>query len=183
MRCVGPLKKLFGFYTVRAASTFHAPSFLLRMLAHTTGPGGFFSLYNGFGPSVAGIIAYRGAQFGLNDTINAFNPYQNEVGLIPIAAKFVVAQIAVTASGLVAYPFDTVRRRLQMESEKPVADRMYKGTMDCGVKILKNEGFGGMYKGALANIFRGVGASMVLVLYGEITAAIKRGKEEEARKA
>ena len=44
MRCVGPLKKLFGFYTVRAASTFHAPSFLLRMLAHTTGPGGFFSL-------------------------------------------------------------------------------------------------------------------------------------------
>lgn len=38
------------------------------------GPGGFFSLYNGYGPSVAGIIAYRGAQFGLNDTIMAFNP-------------------------------------------------------------------------------------------------------------
>merc|ERR1719272_2607858 len=57
------------------------------------GPGGFFSLYNGFGPSVAGIIAYRGSQFGL-------------------------AQIAVTASGLVAYPFDTIRRRLQMQSDK-----------------------------------------------------------------
>jgi len=144
----------------------------------TQGPGGFFSLYNGFGPSVAGIIAYRGAQFGLNDTINEFNPYKGQTGLVPIMSKFVVAQIAVTASGLVAYPFDTVRRRLQMESEKPMADRMYKGTMDCGMKVLKTEGFGGMYKGALANIFRGVGASLVLVMYGEITDAIKRGKTE-----
>merc|ERR1711871_1736452 len=139
-----------------------------------SGPQGFLSLYNGFGPSVAGIIAYRGAQFGLNDTIMAFNPYAKDFGFIAIVSKFITAQIAVTASGLVAYPFDTVRRRLQMESDKPVADRMYKGTMDCGVKILKTEGFGGMYKGALANIFRGVGAPLVLVLYGEIQLALEK---------
>merc|ERR1712022_19577 len=139
-----------------------------------SGPGGFMSLYNGYGPSVAGIIAYRGAQFGLSDTIMAFNPYAKDFGFVAVASKFVAAQISVTASGLVAYPFDTVRRRLQMESDKPVADRMYKGTIDCGVKILKTEGFGGMYKGALANIFRGVGASLVLVLYGEIQNALER---------
>lgn len=142
------------------------------------GPGGFMSLYNGYGPSVAGIIAYRGAQFGLNDTIMAFNPYAKEQGLIAVASKFAIAQVAVTASGLVAYPFDTVRRRLQMQSDKPVEEQLYKGTMDCGVKILKDEGFGGMYKGALANIFRGVGASLVLVLYGEIKLAIEKSKEE-----
>merc|ERR1712178_20199 len=135
---------------------------------------GPLALYNGFGPSVAGIVAYRGAQFGLNDTIMAFNPYAKEFGGIAIVSKFIAAQVAVTASGLVAYPFDTVRRRLQMESEKPVADRMYKGTIDCGVKILKTEGFSGMYKGALANIFRGVGASLVLVLYGEIQLALEK---------
>lgn len=133
-----------------------------------TGPGGFLSLYNGYGPSVAGIIAYRGAQFGLNDTILAFNPYKNDSGIIGLISKFVIAQIAVTASGLVAYPFDTVRRRLQMQSDKPPEERLYTGTLDCGMKVLKTEGFGGMYKGALANIFRGVGASLVLVLYGEI---------------
>merc|ERR1711918_136726 len=103
--------------------------------------------------SVVGIVAYRGAQFGLNDTIMSFNPYAKDFGFVAVVSKFIVAQIAVTASGLVAYPFDTVRRRLQMESERPMADRMYKGTMDCGAKILKTEGFGGMYKGALANIF------------------------------
>merc|ERR1719171_3511548 len=138
------------------------------------GPQGPIGLYNGFGPSVAGIIAYRGAQFGLNDTIMSFNPYAKDFGFVAVVSKFVVAQIAVTASGLVAYPFDTVRRRLQMESDRPMADRMYKGTIDCGVKILKTEGFGGMYKGALANIFRGVGASLVLVLYGEIQLALEK---------
>jgi len=143
------------------------------------GPGGFMSLYNGYGPSVAGIIAYRGAQFGLNDTIMAFNPYAKEQGLVAVLSKFAIAQVAVTASGLVAYPFDTVRRRLQMQSDKPVEEQLYKGTMDCGVKIIKDEGFGGMYKGALANIFRGVGASLVLVLYGEIKLAIEKSKEAE----
>lgn len=140
------------------------------------GPGGFFSLYNGYGPSVAGIIAYRGAQFGLNDTIMAFNPYRNETGFIPIMSKFIVAQIAVTASGLVAYPFDTVRRRLQMQSDKPVEERLYKGTVDCAIKIMKDEGPTGMFKGALANIFRGVGASLVLVLYGEIKLMLDKSK-------
>merc|ERR1712005_21567 len=128
------------------------------------GPQGPIGLYNGFGPSVAGIVAYRGAQFGLNDTIMSFNPYAKDFGFIAVVSKFIVA-----------HPFDTVRRRLQMESERPMADRMYKGTMDCGAKILKTEGFGGMYKGALANIFRGVGASLVLVLYGEIQLALEKG--------
>merc|ERR1719473_927836 len=148
---------------------------LIDCLSKTaSGPGGFFSLYNGYGPSVAGIIAYRGAQFGLNDTIMAFNPYAKESGPIAIASKFVVAQIAVTASGLVAYPFDTVRRRLQMQSDKPMAEWLYKSSMDCAVKIVQTEGMGGMYKGALANIFRGVGASLVLVLYGEIKLALEK---------
>jgi solute carrier family 25 (adenine nucleotide translocator) protein 4/5/6/31 len=150
---------------------------LADCLAKTAkGPGGVLSLYNGFGPSVAGIFAYRGAQFGLYDTLIAFNPMAKEVGFVAICSKFVVAQIAVSVSGLVAYPFDTVRRRLQMESEKPMADRMYKGTLDCGQKILKTEGMSGMYKGALANIFRGVGASLVLVLYGEITNFLNKDK-------
>jgi len=138
------------------------------------GPGGFFALYNGFAPSVAGIIAYRGSQFGLNDTITAFNPYAKDVSVIGIVSKFIVAQISVTASGLCAYPFDTVRRRLQMQSEKPVDQRIYKGTLDCAVKIIRDEGMSGMFKGAMANIFRGVGASLVLVIYGEIKNALER---------
>ncbi len=60
----------------------------------------------------------------------------------------------------------------QMESELPLDKRAYKGSVDCAAKILKNEGGAAMFKGAGANVLRGTGAALVLVLYGEITAAM-----------
>merc|ERR1711966_546038 len=104
------------------------------------GPQGVLSLYNGFGISVAGIIPYRGVQFGLNDTLIGLNPYAKEVSFIGIASKWACAQFSVIMSGFVTYPFDTVRRRLQMESEKTVEDRMYKGAGHCFSKIMADEG-------------------------------------------
>ncbi len=59
------------------------------------GPNGFFSLYNGFGISVAGIIPYRGVQFGLNDTIKGLNPWDKETTFRGIATKWLGAQFSV----------------------------------------------------------------------------------------
>lgn len=73
-----------------------------------------------------------------------------------------------TASETLAYPSDTIRRRLMMESGKPKAERMYKGLTDCGGKIIAQEGFGGFFKGNLSNCWRSVGSSLVLVLYDEM---------------
>merc|ERR1711903_140706 len=106
----------------------------------TVKAGGVSSLYNGIGPSSVGIVVYRGVQFGLQDTIKAFNPYQKDVSVIGIVSKFTVAQIAVSASGIAAYPFDTMQRRLQIEASKPKADQIYNGMGDCFSKIMKNEG-------------------------------------------
>jgi solute carrier family 25 (adenine nucleotide translocator) protein 4/5/6/31 len=129
------------------------------------GPKGVLGLYNGFGVSVAGIIAYRGVQFGTFDTIMGLNPYKNDLGLMGMVSTFCSAQTAVLASALVTYPFDTVRRRLQMESEKAVEDRMYKGTFHCVKVIAAKEGTSALYKGFVANALRTVGAALVLVLY------------------
>jgi len=143
-------------------------------LKKTVQQNGFVSLYNGIGPSTAGIVVYRGVQFGLQDTIKAFNPYQKDVSMVGIVSKFIVAQIAVTASGLAAYPLDTLQRRLQNEATKPKDQQVYSGMVDCFNKILKTEGSKGFYKGALANIFRGTGAAIVLVMYDEIMNFIER---------
>merc|ERR1719261_1841013 len=102
-----------------------------------------------------GIVVYRGAQFGLQDILKAFNPYQKDFTAIGLASKFVVAQIAVSVSGVVSYPFDTMQRRLQIEASKLPAEQMYTGMADCFGKILKTEGPGGFFKGALANVLRG----------------------------
>ncbi|KAJ3060501.1 hypothetical protein HDU99_005890 [Rhizoclosmatium hyalinum] len=76
-------------------------------------------------------------------------------------------------SGYVTYPFDTVRRRLQMEAEKPVNERLYKGAIHCFNTIVAKEGTAALFKGAGANILRGTGAALVLVFYGELQAYLK----------
>jgi len=137
-------------------------------LVKTAREGGILSLYNGIGPSTVGIVVYRGAQFGLQDIVKAFNPWQQEVSVRGLVSKFCVAQLAVSVSGICAYPFDTMQRRLQIEASKPADEKIYNGMADCFKKILKKEGPKGFFKGAFANILRGTGAAIVLVLYDEI---------------
>merc|ERR1712139_534176 len=145
-------------------------------LMKTVKEGGFLSLYNGIGPSTVGIVVYRGVQFGLQDTIKAFNPYQKDFTVVGIVSKFIVAQIAVSVSGIAAYPFDTMQRRLQIEASKPQSEQIFSGMADCFKKILASEGPGGFFKGALANILRGTGAAIVLVMYDEIMNAVERSR-------
>merc|ERR1719188_2883012 len=149
---------------------------LVDCLKKTVQAGGFFSLYNGIGVSIMGIIPYRGAYFGLFDTLSGYNPYQkSDNSLMRATSKFVCAQTSAISAGYVSYPFDTVRRRLQMQSEKPESEWVYKGTADCFSKIVKEEGTAALFKGAGANALRTVGAALVLVLYSEITRAAGTG--------
>merc|ERR1719218_566976 len=132
------------------------------------GPTGVLGLYNGFGVSVMGIIPYRGVYFGLYDTASSANPYKKDKGLMGILSKFAIAQCVAITAGYASYPFDTIRRRLQMQSEKPKEEWLYKGTTDCLAKICNDEGVTALFKGAGANALRTVGSALVLVLYDQI---------------
>lgn len=150
---------------------------LVDCLQKTFKAGGLAGLYNGVGVSIVGIIPYRGVYFGLFDTLSGYNPYQKDQNAIYRAgSKFLCAQVSAITAGYASYPFDTVRRRLQMQSEKPKEEWVYSGTMDCFGKIVADEGVGALFKGAGANALRTVGAALVLVLYSEITAAFGSGK-------
>jgi solute carrier family 25 (adenine nucleotide translocator) protein 4/5/6/31 len=148
---------------------------LVDCLVKTVKSSGIGGLYNGIGVSIIGIIPYRGAYFGLFDTMSGYNPYQkSDNSVLRASSKFVCAQTSAIAAGYASYPFDTVRRRLQMQSEKPKSEWVYQGTMDCFRKIIANEGTTALFKGAGANALRTVGAALVLVLYSEITAAVNK---------
>jgi len=137
-----------------------------------SGPSGVMGLYNGFGVSVAGIIPYRGVYFGMFDSLAGINPYRKDGGLVGLGSKFAIAQTTAITAGYASYPFNTIRRRLQMQSEKPKSEWLYKGTMDCFTKVAKEEGMSALFKGAGANALRTVGSALVLVLYGEIKYAM-----------
>jgi solute carrier family 25 (adenine nucleotide translocator) protein 4/5/6/31 len=138
------------------------------------GPSGPMALYNGFGVSVAGIIPYRGVYFGLYDSLADINPYKKDKSFIGLLSKFSIAQFTAITAGYASYPFDTIRRRLQMQAEKPKSEWYYSGTIDCFWKILKDEGTSALFKGSSANALRTVGSALVLVLYGEIKDLITK---------
>jgi len=130
---------------------------------------GLVGLYRGFNVSVQGIIIYRAAYFGFFDTAKGMLPDPKNT---PIVISWAIAQTVTTVSGIISYPFDTVRRRMMMQSGRAKADRMYKNTIDCWAKISKQEGSRAFFKGALSNVFRGTGGAFVLVLYDEIKALL-----------
>uniref|UniRef100_A0A4W6FZS7 ADP/ATP translocase n=1 Tax=Lates calcarifer TaxID=8187 RepID=A0A4W6FZS7_LATCA len=116
-------------------------------------------LYLGFNVSVQGIIIYRAAYFGCFDTAKGMLPDPKNTHIV---VSWMIAQTVTAAAGLVSYPFDTVRRRMMMQSGRKGADIMYKGTIDCWRKILKDEGSRAFFKGAWSNVIRGMGGAFVL---------------------
>lgn len=141
---------------------------LVDCLKKSVQKGGIGGVYNGFGISVVGIIAYRASYFGAFDTgkVVLFKDFKKA----NIFYQWAFAQVVTVGAGIVSYPLDTVRRRLMMNAGKTGADSMYDGTMDCFKKILKDEGPRAFFKGCLSNVIRGTGGALVLVFYDKIQA-------------
>merc|ERR1712046_486029 len=55
---------------------------------------------------------------------------------------------------------------------KPKEQWLYSGTLDCAVKIIKDEGVGAMFKGFAANVLRTLVCALVLVGSNEIKRII-----------
>ena len=139
----------------------------LRKVAQKDGIGG---LYNGFGISVVGIIAYRASYFGMFDTGKVL--LFEDIKKANFFAMWGFAQVVTVSAGIVSYPLDTVRRRLMMTSG--AKEKMYDGTMDCFRKIYRDEGGRAFFKGCLSNVIRGTGGALVLVFYDKIQAMLQK---------
>jgi len=128
---------------------------LIDVYVKTIKTDGIQGLYRGFVISCVGIFIYRGMYFGLYDSLKPIL-----LGDAPsVALSFLLGWAVTITAGLMSYPIDTIRRRMMMTSGAAVK---YKGSIDCGVQILKSEGFMSMMKGAGANVLRGVAGAGVL---------------------
>jgi len=129
---------------------------------------GLTGLYTGWTVTMFGAFVYRAGQLGMFKQIQDMNPWAKDKGYKGAISSFVSVTIARSSVMPFNYPFDTVRRRMMLQSEKPISERLYKGSIDCFVQIMKKEGFSGMYKGMVPELFRGVGGSLVVVAYDRI---------------
>merc|ERR1711988_1338230 len=127
---------------------------LIDVYKKTIASDGIAGLYRGFVISAVGIFIYRGLYFGLYDSVKPL------LGEDPsFLFRFMLGYSVTVSAGLASYPIDTIRRRMMMTSGTGVN---YKSSMDCGMQIVKNDGVGSLFKGAGANILRGIGGSLVI---------------------
>merc|ERR1712020_346019 len=128
---------------------------LIDVYVKTLKSDGIQGLYRGFTISAVGIFIYRGMYFGLYDSLKPILIGDDGSVLL----SFFLGWAVTITSGLMSYPIDTVRRRMMMTSG---SGAKYKGSIDCAVQVIKNEGFMSLMKGAGANILRGVAGAGVL---------------------
>merc|ERR1711926_65552 len=136
---------------------------LIDVYTKTLKSDGIQGLYRGFAISAVGIFIYRGMYFGLFDTLKPIL-----LGDTPnVTLSFLLGWGVTITAGLMSYPIDTIRRRMMMTSGGGVK---YKSSIDCGVQVIKNEGFMSLMKGAGANILRGVAGAGVLAGFDKFKA-------------
>lgn len=136
---------------------------LVDVYRKTIASDGLVGLYRGFVVSCVGIVVYRGCYFGFFDTLK---PLVLTGALEKsFLASFALGWAVTIAAGLASYPLDTIRRRMMMTSGQAVK---YKSSMHCGMVIVQTEGVASLFKGAGANVLRGVAGAGVLAGFDKL---------------
>eukprot|EP01013_Petalomonas_cantuscygni_P038376 TRINITY_DN69481_c0_g1_i1.p1 TRINITY_DN69481_c0_g1~~TRINITY_DN69481_c0_g1_i1.p1 ORF type:complete len:346 (-),score=94.28 TRINITY_DN69481_c0_g1_i1:617-1615(-) len=139
---------------------------------------GIQGLYAGFNISFIGIFVYRGLYFGLFHTVMPLFPE----GTVNAFTRFAVGYVVTVLAGLASYPIDTIRRRMMMVAGGD-ASLKYNSSLDCFRYILKNDGAAALFKGAGANILRGVAGAGVLALFDSFVQKYVQMRYGEGYKA
>ncbi|KAB2634592.1 ADP,ATP carrier protein ER-ANT1-like [Pyrus ussuriensis x Pyrus communis] len=144
---------------------------ILDVYSKTLSSDGIVGLYRGFGASIIGITMYRGMYFGIYDTMKPIvlvGPLEGN-----FLASFLLGWSVTTVSGVCAYPFDTVRRRMMLTSGQP---SKYRNALHAFREIVYLEGFTALFRGVTANMLLGVAGAGVLAGYDQLQRiAYKRG--------
>lgn len=80
-------------------------------------------------------------------------------------ASFFLGWGVTTVSGICAYPFDTLRRRMMLTSGQSVK---YRNTLHALREIIHHEGVSALFRGVTANILLGVAGAGVLAGYDKL---------------
>jgi len=136
---------------------------LIDVYKKTIASDGVAGLYRGFVISCVGIIVYRGCYFGFFDTLK---PMVLTGSLADsFFMNFCLGYAVTVAAGLASYPLDTIRRRMMMTSGEAVK---YRSSLHAAQVIMASEGFKSFFKGAGANILRGVAGAGVLAGFDKL---------------
>ena len=72
--------------------------------------------------------------------------------ILESAHHFALGSIAGAFGALMVYPIDLVKTRMQNQRSSRVGEKLYKNSIDCAKKVIRNEGPLGLYSGVLPQL-------------------------------
>lgn len=135
---------------------------------------GIRGLYAGFSVAILGAVVFKALYMGgydiLKEVLNLENTH--------VGNKLLVAQSVTTIVGTFCFPIDTIKRRIMIQrglikNNNHTSTVPYKGFIDGFTRILREEGYRGLFAGLSVNLVRGMGGSILLVGYDIIKKQIR----------
>jgi len=181
MTSVYPLDMVRGRLTVQAG-TVHQYNGMVDATRKIIQHEGVGSLYKGLLPSVIGVIPYVGLNFAVYETLKDMLAAKLELKSskdLTVVQSLTCGGFAGAVGQTVAYPFDVVRRRLQVagwqgSASKTMEKAKYSGMMDCFGKIARYEGMGAFFHGLSANYIKVMPSiAIAFVTYEEVKRVLQ----------
>jgi solute carrier family 25 (adenine nucleotide translocator) protein 4/5/6/31 len=144
---------------------------------------GVRGLYQGFGVALAGGILYRLLHLGGYDAVkqqvlfrksasasnnNSQRNSNNNQPQLLWWERLAVAQSVSLTAGILAYPLDSIRRRMMMQAGVPRDERLYHNAWHCVTLTRRHEGWAGFFRGVGPNVVRSIGGALLLVAYDTV---------------
>lgn len=140
---------------------------------------GFTALFKGLGPGLIGTVPARSINFFTYGVSKDFfskwlnNGEENaKIHLISAATAGIITSTSTN-------PIWLVKTRLQLDKAKVPEDKIYKNSWDCIVKVLKNEGVFGLYRGLSASYLGSVEGVLQWLLYEQIKIVLEKSDTDK----
>ncbi|KAI4355198.1 hypothetical protein L6164_003992 [Bauhinia variegata] len=167
MSATYPMDMVRGRITVQTETSPYQYRGMFHALLTVIREEGARSVYKGWLPSVIGVIPYVGLNFAVYESLKDWLVKSKSFGIcqdsdLSVTTRLACGAVAGTVGQTVAYPFDVIRRRMQMVGWSHAASVVtgdgrvrapleYTGMVDAFRKTVRHEGFGALYKGLVPN--------------------------------
>jgi solute carrier family 25 phosphate transporter 23/24/25/41 len=112
--------------------------------------GGLRALYRGLITTGVGVAPYVGINFAAYETLRGL---MTPPGKTTVPRKLACGALAGSVSQTLTYPFDVLRRKMQVTGMKNGSIK-YSGALDALRGVLRTEGVGGLYRGLWPNLLK-----------------------------
>lgn len=134
------------------------PLAVAKQIAAKDGVG---ALYKGLSAGLLRQATYTTARMGLFNNFSAFLKDYNKGQPIPLYQKALAGLAAGGMGAFVGTPADLTLIRMQADNTLPVEQRRnYKGVGDAFVRIVREDGISGLFRGATPTIYRAMALNM-----------------------